>query len=223
MDAWSRHPTGELDAKKKSLIATERDAWRRLAFRVHLTEHLATEFIVVDECASNLNLTRRYARAPRGMPAIGAVPRNTPPNTTVIASMSTAGMGPALMISGATDAHVFEGYIAQMLAPTLRPGQIVVLDHLSAHKGRRVRELIEARGCQLWYLPPYSPDLSPIEHAFAKLKAWLRKVAARTNEALEQAVADGLDTISPDDAQGFFRHCGYRVLSSIAQLLYSPL
>ena len=179
--------------------------------------------MIVDECATNLNLTRRYARAPRGTAALGVVPRNTPPNTTVIASLSLSGMGPAFMISGATDAHVFEGYLEHILAPTLRPGQIVVLDNLSAHKGHRVRELIEARGCQLWYLPPYSPDLSPIEQAFAKLKAWLRKVAARTPEALEQAVADGLDTISPDDAAGFFRHCGYRVLSNIAQLLCSTL
>lgn len=178
---------------------------------------------MVDECATNLNLTRRYGRAPRGTPVIGVIPRNTPPNTTVIASMSTAGMGPAFMISGATDAHVFEGYLEHLLAPALRPGQIVVLDNLSAHKGQRVRELIEARGCQVWYLPPYSPDLSPIEHAFAKLKAWLRNVAARTPEALEQAVADGLDMISRDDAQGFFRHCGYRVLSSIAQSLCSAL
>ena len=137
--------------------------------------------------------------------------------------MSLAGMGPAFMISGATDAHVFEGYLEHMLAPSLRPGQIVMLDNLRAHKGPRVRELIAARGCHLWYLPPYSPDLSPIEYAFAKLKAWLRKVAARTHEALECAIADALDAITPDDAHAFFQHCGYRVLSKVAQLLCSCL
>jgi transposase len=135
--------------------------------------------------------------------------------------MSVAGMGPAFMISGATDAQVFEGYIEHILVPSLRPGQIVILDNLSAHKGQRVRDLIATRGCHLWYLPPYSPDLSPIEYAFAKLKAWLRKVSARTHAALECAIADALDAITSDDAQAFFQHGGYHVLSQVAQLLCS--
>lgn len=188
-----------------------------------MADQFAATFVVVDETATNLDMTRGYARAPRGVRAVASVPRNTPTNTTVIASLSLAGMGPALMFTGATDAVMFEGYIEQMLAPTLAAGQIVVLDNLSAHKGARVRELIEARGCHLWYLPPYSPDLSPIEAAFAKLKGWLRQAAVRTHEALEQAVAEALVTITPDDARGFFRHCGYRVLSDMAQLFCSPL
>lgn len=223
MDLGTGHSAAGLDPKKKSLIAAERDAWLRAAFRVQIADHLAARFVVVDETATNLDMTRSYARAPRGSRAVAPLPRNTPTNTTVIASMSLTGMGPALMFTGATDTVMFEGYLEQMLVPTLEAGQIVVLDNLSAHKGLRVRELIEARGCHLWYLPPYSPDLSPIEGAFAKLKAWLRQAGARTREALEQAVAEALDTITPEDAHGFFRHCGYRVLSDRAQLFCSPL
>jgi len=165
----------------------------------------------VDECGSNINLTPTYARAPRGARAYGTAPRNTATNTTLIASMSTAGMGAALVLTGATDAAAFVAYVEQVLGPTLTPGQIVVLDNLSAHKDTRVRAAIEARGCALWYLPAYSPDLSPIEEAFAKLKNLLRRAAARTREALVEAIAQALDLITAADAQGFFQHCGYPV------------
>jgi transposase len=120
-------------------------------------------------------------------------------------------MGPALLLDGATDALTFEAYVEHVLAPALRPGQVVVLDNLSAHKGDRVRALVEARGCRVWSLPPYSPDLSPIEEAFAKLKTLLRRAAARSREALDAAIAHALDQISPADARGYFAHCGYPV------------
>ncbi len=119
--------------------------------------------MIVDETGSNLNLTRRYGRAPRGERAPGAVPRNTPPNTTLIAAMTTAGMGTAMVLDGATDTLACDVYVEHFLAPTLCAGQSVVMDNLSAHKSTRVRSLIEARGCLLGYLPSYSPDLSPIE------------------------------------------------------------
>ncbi len=164
----------------------------------------------MDESGANLNLTPRYARAPRGQRAYGHVPRNTPPNTTLIASLTTQGMGPAMTISGATDTAAFEVYIAHFLVPSLVPGQIVVMDNLSAHKSRRVEALITGCGCALWYLPSYSPDLSPIEAAFAKLKAVLRRAKARTHEALEDAIALALDQITAADARGFFVHCGYQ-------------
>jgi transposase len=166
--------------------------------------------VIVDESGTNLNLTPLYARAPRGERAYGQVPRNTPKNTTLIASLTLAGMGPAMTLEGATDTAAFVAYIEQVLAPTLRPGQVVVLDNLSAHQSAQVRTLIEARGAELWYLPAYSPDLSPIEHAFSKLKTLLRRAAARTREALEQAIAAGLDVITAADAVGWFVHCGYR-------------
>lgn len=125
--------------------------------------------------------------------------------------MSTAGMGAAFVLTGATDTAAFVAYVEQVLGPTLRPGQIVVLDNLSAHKDMRVRAAIEACDCDVWYLPPYSPDLSPIEEAFAKLKTLLRRAAARTREALLDAIASALDQITATDAQGFFQHCGYHL------------
>jgi transposase len=122
-------------------------------------------------------------------------------------------MGPSLAVQGTTTATVFEIYVEKVLEPSLRPGQLVVMDNLSAHKGARVRELIEERGCELLYLPPYSPDLSSIEEAFSKIKGIQRKKAeARSREALVEAMGRVLDAITPRDAKGFFEHCGYRLL-----------
>jgi hypothetical protein len=131
----------------------------------------------VEECGAHTSMTRLYARAPRGERAYGKVPRNRGPNTTLLASMTRRGMGPSLAVEGPTTMAVFEAYVEQVLAPSLRPGQVVILDNLGAHKGERVRELIEGRGCSLLFLPPYSPDFSPIEEAFSKIKALLRKAA----------------------------------------------
>jgi transposase len=123
--------------------------------------------------------------------------------------MSLEGMGPSLAVEGGTTARVFETYTERVLAPTLRKGQ-VVMDNLSAHKGERVRELIEDRGCELLYLPSYSPDLNPIEEAFSKIKGLLRKVEARSREALLEAIGVAISAVSDRDALGFFEHCGYR-------------
>jgi transposase len=118
-------------------------------------------------------------------------------------------MGEAMLLDGSADGAAFEMYIEQILAPSLRPGQIVILDNLSIHLGPGVKEAIEARGCQLLLLPAYSPDFSPIEGAFSKLKAILRRVGARTREALQDAIIEALPRITPQDALGWFRHCGY--------------
>src|SRR5918996_940838 len=118
-------------------------------------------------------------------------------------TMSCCGMGPSLAVEGATTARVFETYIEKVLAPTLRAGQIVVMDNLSAHKAKRIRQLIEGHGCELLYLPAYSPDFNPIEEAFIKIKGFLRKVGARTREALVEAIAKALDTVTAKDACGF--------------------
>lgn len=170
--------------------------------------------MIIDECGSNLNLTPLYARAPRGQRAIGQVPRNTPPNTTLIASLSLSGIGPSLLLPGATDGLAFETYVAEVLAPALQPGQIVVLDNLSVHHRSQIADLITQRGCELWFLPSYSPDFSPIEQAFAKLKQALRRAKARTVDALHAAMSDALPTITPDDARGFFGACGYQLPST---------
>ncbi len=154
-------------------------------------------------------MTRLRGRAPRGKRVYGLVPRNHGKNTTLIASIGTQGMGPCLTVEGATTRVVFETYVERVLAPSLTPGQVVVVDNLSAHKGERVRKLVEDRGCELLYLPTYSPDFSPIEEAFSKVKALLRKAAARTREALIEAMGRALDAVAPEDARGWFDHCGY--------------
>jgi transposase len=140
---------------------------------------------------------------------MGRVPRNTEKNTTLIAAMTTRGMGPALLLEGGTDTAAFAVYVEQVLAPALVPGQIVVMDNLSAHTSERIQHLLEARGCTVQYLPAYSPDLSPIEEAFSKLKTLLRRAEARTREALYEAIAAILDQITARDAQAYFAHCGY--------------
>jgi transposase len=208
-----------LVAQKKTLGASERDETARAAFREQLKTRPATDFIIVDECGSNINLTPRYARAPRNTRAYGSVPRNTPPNTTLIASLSLSGMGAAMLLSGATDRVAFEIYIEQVLAPTLREGQIVVIDNLSAHKSAKVLDSISACGCELWFLPSYSPDLSPIEEAFAKLKNTWRQAGARTEDALAETIITSLPSITRADADGFFRDCGYQVDTPLAQSL----
>jgi transposase len=114
-------------------------------------------------------------------------------------------------VEGATSATVFEGYVERVLAPALKGGQIIVVDNLNAHKGERVRELIEERGCELPYLPPYSPDFNPIEEAFSKIKGLLRKAQVRTREALVEALGRAISAISAMDARGFFKHGGYRL------------
>jgi transposase len=129
----------------------------------------------------------------------------------MLSSITLEGMGTSLAVEGATNREVFETYVEQILAPTLRRGQVVVMDNLTAHKGDRVKELIEERGCKLIYLPPYSPDFNPIEEAFAKIKALVRKAEARTREALVEAIGKGISMVTAEDAQGFFDHCGYTI------------
>jgi transposase len=173
--------------------------------------------VIFDECGSNLNLTPLYARAPHNERAYGSVPRNTPANTTLMASLSVNGIGPALIVPGATDHLAMEAYVEQVLAPSLREGQVVLMDNLSAHKGTRIAQVIEARGCELWFLPSYSPDLSPIEQAFAKLKSAWRRAEARTVELLYETIIASLPTITASDARSFFRDCGYQFHSLSAQ------
>ena len=120
-------------------------------------------------------------------------------------------MGPSMAVEGSTTKEVFETYIEHFLTPVLRPGQVVVMYNLGAHKGERVRELIESRGCELLYLPPYSPDLNPIEEAFSKVKGVLRRAGSWTRGALIEAMGRALDAVASRDARGFFEHCGYRL------------
>jgi transposase len=198
-----------VDPEKKSLSAAERDEAARAAWGAQAAAVDPRRLVWVDETGSHIALTPLYARAPRGERAQARVPRNRGRVTTTIAALTADGMGPALMLEGGVDGAAFEAYVAHLLAPTLRPGQIVVLDNLKAHQGERVRAAIEARGAELWFLPAYSPDLSPIEEAFSKLKALLRRAAARTGEALTAAIRAALTAITARDARGWYAHCGY--------------
>jgi len=167
------------------------------------------DLVFIDETGAHCDLTRSYAWAPRDERAYGVVPRNRGAATSVIASLTVDGIGPSLTLRGGTTGAVFVSYVRDLLVPTLRAGQIVIVDNVGAHRPAVVRELIEAAGARLWYLPAYSPDFAPIEHAFSKCKAQLRRLEARTRPALEAAIATALVAITPADARGWFRHCGY--------------
>jgi transposase len=191
----------------------ERDEWLRAAWRVLISEEVDSKRLVfVDEMGANISLSSLRAWSKRGERAHCSVPRNRGPNTTLLTSMSAEGVGPSLAVEGTTTRPVFETYVEKVLLPSLQRGQIVVIDNLTAHKGDRIRELIESAGCELLYLPPYSPDLNPIEEAFSKIKGLLRKAGARSREALIEALGRALEAITSQDARGFFEHCGYRIV-----------
>ena len=197
--------------------ASERDEWLRAAWRVLVAGELdADRLVFVDEMGANTSLAPVHAWSQCGERAHGEAPRNRGKNTTLLASMSSEGMGPTLAIQGGTNKAVFEAYVERVLAPTLRSGQVVVMDNLSAHKSEEVRELIEERGCEVLFLPPYSPDYNPIEEAFSKIKALLRKAEARIREELIEALGEAISAVTAQDAWGFLEHCGY---SRVGQLL----
>jgi len=165
----------------------------------------------VDESGANISMTRLYGRAPRGERVVGSVPQNYGENVTMLASMGVEGVGAVMTVNGATDADVFRAYVELVLAPTLRVGDVVVMDNLGAHKAAGIKQMIESKGAELIYLPPYSPDLSPIERCWSKIKVYLRKAKARTREALELALEQALTTVTESDALSWFAHCGYAV------------
>lgn len=152
-----------------------------------------------------------YGRAPRGSRVYDRVIRNYGKNMTVLASMSLNGMQAAMTLEGAVDEEAFETFVRKVLLPTLRPGQIVIMDNLSSHKTDTVERLLQEAGCQLLFLPAYSPDLSPIEEAFSKLKAFLRRCRCQTIPDLISAIAQGLGKITSSDARGWFAHAGFSV------------
>ena len=154
-------------------------------------------------------MTRTWGRAPRGERVSEATPQGHWKILTILAALTTRGLKAPMTVPEATDGDIFLAYVEQVLCPELRSGDVVVMDNLSAHKVVGVRERIEAVGAKLFYLPPYSPDLNPIEQAWSKLKLILRSLKARTAETLESAVADALKTITADNALAWFSHCGY--------------
>jgi transposase len=191
--------------------ASERDTPRGLAARSHYRDLSATLDLhrckFIDE--SGINLALLYGRAPRGERVVGSTPQNYGQNVTLLGALSCTGLEAVMMIEGATDADVFRAYVQEVLCPTLRAGDIVVADNLSAHKAAGVQAAITATGARLLYLPPYSPDLNPIEPCWSKIKTFLRAAKARTRQALDAAVTRALATVTASDARAWFAHCGY--------------
>ncbi len=167
--------------------------------------------VFVDEMGTHTSLAPMYGYAPVGERAFFKIPRNRGRNTTLLCSLHAQGIGPSMAVEGATTREVFEVYVEGFLAPELEPGQVVIMDTHGAHRPSRIRELIEGRGCELLYLPPYSPDFNPIEEAFAKIKGVLRKAEARNREALIEAIGRAISAVTAQDVRGFFEHCGYGV------------
>lgn len=173
-------------------------------------ELCAKRLVFVDEMGSNTSLHELYAYSPRGERAHCSVARNRGKNTTLLSSMSLSGMGPSMVVEGGVNGAVFEGYLREVLLPSLRKGDVVVMDNLSVHKSERVSEMIARAGAEVLYLPPYSPDFNPIEEAFSKIKNLVRKAGARVREALVDAIGAALSRVTEEDARAFFEHCGYR-------------
>ena len=169
----------------------------------------ASRFVFLDETGTATNMTRRYGRSPRKQCVVDATPHGHWLTTTFVAGLREDGIIAPLVLDGPMRGEVFRAYVEQMLAPALQPGDVVVLDNLAAHKVAGVREAIRAVGASVLYLPPYSPDLNPIEQLFAKLKALLRKAAARTKEALWSAIGELICAFEPAECQNYLRNCGY--------------
>ena len=167
------------------------------------------DFVFIDESGVNRPMTRLYARSLCGTRAFGSAPRHWGDNVSILGALCLRGTLEPMVVNGATDGRVFLTYLKDVLLPQLWPGAIVVMDNLGAHKVKGVHELIEVAGARLLYLPPYSADFNPIEMAWSKLKSFLRHVAARTSEALDRAIGEGLHAVSVADAFSFFKHCGY--------------
>jgi len=203
-----------LAAKKKSLYASEQDPVARAAWQAEMASADATRLVFLDETSTATNLTRRYARARGGARAFGYAPRNYGRRTTLLAALTPAGLTASMLLEGAVDTAAFVAYLDQVLVPTLQPGQVVIADNLSCHRAAAAREAIEAAGCTLHFLPTYSPDFNPIELAFAKLKTALRAAAARSQAALDAAIQEVLQAITPAEAENWFRHCGYSLVRS---------
>ena len=165
--------------------------------------------VFIDESGAKTNMTRLYGRAMAGQRAVDDAPSGHWCTTTMISSVRLNGSMACMVVDGATTQNIFEAYVEHILLPTLKAGDIVVLDKLSAHKSQHTRELIESVGAELHYLPTYSPDLNPIEKMWSKIKSILRTLKARTKEALITAIANALERVTASDVKGWFESCGY--------------
>jgi len=188
---------------------TERVQLKRADYQLEITAQMVGRLKFLDEAGSNIAMTRLYGRAAPGERVVDNAPQNYGENITMLATLSLDGISAPMTVAGAVDGVVFRTYVEAVLAPTLTEGDIVIMDNLGAHKVAGVSQLIEARGARVIYLPPYSPDLNPIEKCWSKIKTYLRAAKARTREALEEALKEALRLVSAKDAIGWFASCGY--------------
>ncbi|MGC4107253.1 MAG: IS630 family transposase [Thermomicrobiales bacterium] len=191
------------------LIAIEQDADRRASWQAEQPMLDPEDLVFLDETSTQTTMTRSHGRAPKGERLVAAVPRNHGPNLTCLAALTATGVGPSLVFEGALDGAIFTQWVTEKLVPALRPGQVVILDNLSVHKVKAARAAIEAAGCQLRFLPAYSPDFNPIEQIFSRLKTHLRSVGARAIPVLTTAIGDALNAVTATQAKATFRHAGY--------------
>lgn len=182
---------------------------RRVAWRERMKTTDIFRLAFIDETGAKTNMTRLYARSPKGKRATSFVPRGHWSTTTLVAALTIDGATAPMTLDGAMDRICFEAYVEQALIPALKPGTIVVMDNLSSHKSSKVRTMLEQARMELWFLPPYSPDLNPIELAWSKVKTALRQAKARTRDELDKAIAISLDSITPRESQNFFLHASY--------------
>jgi transposase len=207
----------KITRKKKSLQASERDTPRvrrkRRAFRKRIATVDPRHLVFVDETGANTAMTRTYGRAPRGQRVRGSVPGHWK-SVTLISGLRLSGVVAPLAFEGAMDAPSFEGYVRQALAPQLGAGDVVVWDNLKPHESAGACQAVEGTGARLLPLPPYSPDYSPIEEMYSKVKGLLRTAAARTTEAVYDAMGMALRAVCPSDIRGWFKHCGLRATQS---------
>ncbi len=199
-------------------MAGERNSYKRAWFWRRIRELDVRRFRFIDESGSNLSLTRRFGRAPKGCRVVESVPRNYGQQTSVISTVGVSAVAATMTVEGAVDTVVFNIYVEQVLRPTIEAGDILVLDNLSAHRASCIEVVAAECGAVVIWLPPYSPDFSPIELMWSKIKAYLRAAKARTREALEQALVAALKLVTPEDCEGWFSHCGYQVTSNCKPL-----
>ena len=185
-------------------VKLKRCLWQKAQSLMNLEK-----LIFIDESGAKTNMTRLYGRAKAGQRIVDNVPAGHWCTTTMISSVRLDGSTACMVIDGATNKEVFQAYVQHILLPTLKTGDIVVMDNLSAHKNKKIKDLIESVGAEVWFLPPYSPDLNPIEKMWSKIKTMLRALKARTEKALINAIAKALEAVTTSDAKGWFESCGY--------------
>jgi transposase len=198
-----------IDRSKKTLRASERDEGERLLFQDRAQTIAVSRLVVIDESGSQVGMSPAYARAPAGERAYSSSPFNKGHNYSLLAALRLSGLNAPLLIEGAVNGVVFETYVRDVLGPTLQPGDLVLMDNVAFHKADAIEGLIKARGASIVWLPPYSPDFSPIEPAFGKLKACIRRAKAATLDALLDAIAQGFEAITESDVLSWFIHCGF--------------